>query len=168
MVSRSLFGWRAVLFCLAWLSGLVIGCASKGPQYPEEHARYRRIDEAVEAVRKAYVKKNLSDIEAMMLPGETLDRLQQEIQKDFQRFEDISLDFSIERIVIEGDTIDVFLHWQGLWKRNPAETGVRERGHGMLRWVGVQSILLSGVAGDLPFGMASRHTLISPSAETVR
>ncbi|MER3423883.1 MAG: hypothetical protein C4293_12265 [Nitrospiraceae bacterium] len=166
MPLRPPFGWWTILFCLAWLFGVALGCASKGPQYPEEHARYRRIDEAVELLRKAYVKKNLSDIEAMMLPGDTLDRLQQEIQKDFQRFEEISLDFSIERIVIEGDTIDVFLHWQGQWKRNPAETGIRERGHGMLRWVGVQSILLSGVEGDLPFGMASRHTITPPSGET--
>ena len=63
--------------------------------------------------------------------------------------------------VAEGETIDVYVHWQGQWTRTPAEAGVRERGHGMLRWEGVQSILLKGVEGDLPFGKAMRHTVPS-------
>ena len=32
-----------------------------------------------------------------------------------------------------------------------------ERGQGILKWAGEKSILLSGLDGDLPFGMAARH-----------
>lgn len=161
MPSRLRPAW-VLLLCLPWLLGPLPGCASKGPRYPEDFARYKRIDAAVEALRKAYVQRDLASIQALMLPLEALARVEREIGKDFQNFEEIALDFSIERISIEGETIEVFIHWQGQWKRTPADTGVRERGHGMLRWVGVQSILLKGVEGDLPFGMATRHAVPEP------
>jgi hypothetical protein len=139
------------------LAVVLSACSSKDPRYPEDHARFRRIDAAVEGLRRAYVEKNLAHIQSIMLPLDQLERLQAEMTKDFESFKEISLDFAIDRIVIEGDTIDVFVHWQGEWKRAPADAGIRERGHGMLRWVGIQSILLSRVEGDLPFGMALRH-----------
>ena len=63
------------------------------------------------------------------------------------------------RRVINGEDMDVFIHWQGQWKHSPNEAGIRDRGHGMLRWTGVQSILLTGTEGDLPFGMAVRHVV---------
>ena len=98
-------------------------------------------------------------MEALILPSEGLDRMISDVAKDFEQYADITLDFSIERVLIEGDQIDVFLHWQGQRKRNTAEFGVRDRGHGRLRWSGTYSPLLSGVGGDLPFGMAVRHTV---------
>ena len=154
--------WRvAIFFCLAWMSSQILGCSSNEPRYPQDHARYQRIDKAVESLRKAYVQKDLPSIQALMLPMDSLDRVELEVQNDFQAFQDISLEFSIERVMIEGETIDVYVHWQGQWKRTAAEASVRERGHGMLRWEGVQSILLKGVEGDLPFGMAARHTMPS-------
>jgi hypothetical protein len=155
---------RGLVFALACLSFTVhfIGCSSKGPQYPEEHARYRRIDAAVEELRQAYARKDLPALESLMLPVDSLERMQVDIKRDFEEFRDIALDFSIDRIVIEGDTIDVYVHWQGQWTRASADAVVRDRGHGMLRWIGVQSILLNGVDGDLPFGMATRHTVPPP------
>jgi hypothetical protein len=131
-------------------------CSSKGAQYPEDSARYKKIDAAVESLRTAYARKDLGAMNALMLPGEPQDRLEQDIKKDFDTFEQIDLDFALDRIVIEGDDISVFLHWQGQWKRKPDSPGLRERGHGVLRWVGKQSILLQSIEGDLPFGMATR------------
>lgn len=118
-----------------------------------------RLDHAVESLRSAYIRKDLSAMEALMLPSDSLDRMVSDVSQDFQQYGDISLDFSIERVLIEGDQIDVFFHWQGQWKKSATDTGVRDRGHGMLRWTGSQSPLLSGVGGDLPFGMAVRHTV---------
>lgn len=147
------------LLCLASAAEFSAGCGSKAPQYPEEHARYVRLDQSVESLRGAYVRKDLSAMEALMLPSESVDRLIMDIKKDFEQYADISLDFSIERVIIEGDQIDVFLHWQGQWKKSASESGMRDRGHGLLRWSGTQSPLLNGVSGDLPFGMAVRHTV---------
>lgn len=150
-----------MLVVFSVLAGVLpsMGCGAKGPQYPEEHARYVRLDQAVEALRHAYIRKDRSAMEALMLPSDSLDRMISDVSQDFQQYDDISLDFSIERVLIEGDQIDVFFHWQGQWKKSAPETTVRDRGHGLLRWTGAQSPLLSGVGGDLPFGMAVRHTV---------
>ena len=86
-----------------------------------------------------------------------VERLREEAQGDFEIFSTITLDFVVERIMIEGDNIDVFVHWQGLWKKDADDPGLRQRGHTRLQWVGTQSILLRGVQGDAPFGMKARQ-----------
>jgi len=142
---------------LAAVAGSVVGCGGKEPRYPADHARYQKIDAAVEGLRQAYVKRDLSGFRAWLLPSGLLDRVELDVEKDLQSFEEISLDLSVERIVINGETIDVFVHWQGVWKKNQADVGLRERGHGMLRWAGTHSILLKSAEGDLPFGMTARR-----------
>ena len=132
-------------------------------QYPEDHERYLRIDQAVESLRQAYVKKDSSDLASLMMPTEQLERLQEEARSDFETFSAITLDFMIERIMVEGDDIDVFVHWQGLWKKDADDPGLRQRGQTRLQWVATQSILLRGVQGDAPFGMKARQATIDPT-----
>ena len=147
---------------VGWLVLLVIGmgaCSPKTVQYPEDHERFRRIDQAVESLREAYQKKNRSDFQAVMLPLDQLEQLQRDADADFDTFHAISLEFKTERIMIEGDDIDVYVHWQGIWKKDANDAGIRQRGHARLQWVGMHSILLRGVQGDLPFGMKTRQTL---------
>jgi len=134
-----------------------VGCSKKEARYPADYQRYQRIDKAVEALVKAYVKKDASAFHALLLPSNRIDKMEVGANKDFDTFKDIALDLAIERIVIDGDQIDVFVHWHGLWKREPDDTEQRERGHGMLRWMGVQSILLAGIDGDIPFGISLRQ-----------
>lgn len=150
----------SIVLCLL-VGILTAGCASKGPKHPEEHARFERIVQAVEQLRLAYVEKDLASAGRLLLPLEELDRLEALLAQDFEAFADISLDWSIERINIRQDTITVFVHWQGLWRKTSGDIGVRDRGAGTLEWNGHQVILLSGVGGDLPFGMAVRQALSS-------
>ncbi len=138
---------------------LVVGCSGKTLQYKDDHDRILRIDQAVESLRKSYVERDRSALESLLLPSGGLDQLQRDIHSDFDTFREIQLEFSVERILIEGDNIDVFVHWQGQWKRDPGEVGTRQRGHGRLAWVGTQSILLREAQGDLPFGMGTRASL---------
>jgi|GEM_PF-295659 len=149
-----LFSLLALLGSIALIS---VGCGGKTIQYPEDHERYLRIDRAVESLRQAYVKKDSSDLASLMIPIDQLERLREEAQGDFETFSAITLDFAVERIMIEGDDIDVFVHWQGLWKKDADDPGLRQRGHTRLQWVGTQSILLRGVQGDAPFGMKARQ-----------
>jgi hypothetical protein len=152
---RSPWGFWGV--CLLWILGPVLGCAEKESRYPADFARYQRIDTALETLHKGYVSKDPATVSSLMLPLDQLDRLQVDIQQDFATYAEIKVDFAVERIVIDGNTIEMYVHWQGQWKKTPLDDGLRERGHGMLRWVGVQSILLSSVEGDMPFGMAVRQ-----------
>jgi hypothetical protein len=152
-----------VLLLLGSISLIGVGCGGKTMQYPEDHERYLRIDQAVESLRQAYLKKDSSDLASLMMPIDQLDRLREEAQGDFETFSVITLDFAVERIMIEGDNIDVFLHWQGLWKKDADDPGLRQRGQTRLQWVGTQSILLRGVQGDAPFGMKARQATIDPT-----
>ena len=151
---------------LVWLAS--VACSGKTIQYPEDHERYLRIDKAVESLRQAYVAKNTSGLAALMVPVDAADRLQQEAESDFESFHDIAMDFRIERIMIDNDDIDVYVHWSGLWKRDAEDPGMRHRGHSRLQWVGTQSILLVGMQGDVPFGAKRRQALTIPAPDHVK
>lgn len=160
-VNLSMRTLLALGFLLA-LTGL--SCSSKDIQYPEDHARVLRVDAAVESLRNAYVKKDLSALDSLLLPADSMDQLRRDVQSDFDSFAEIMLEFAIERIYMDGDNVNVFVHWQGLWKKSEADHGVRQRGHARLEWVGMQSILLRGVQGDLPFGMRTRQKVFEPDS----
>ncbi|MFM8552635.1 MAG: hypothetical protein ACKOCD_10090 [Nitrospiraceae bacterium] len=154
--------YRLAWFRSPWLVALVlvaavVGCSKKEARYPADYARYQRIDQTVEALGKAYVKKDASAFHALLLPSDHADKIELAATKDFETFKSIDLELSIERIVIDGEQIDVFIHWHGLWKHEQGDTEQRERGHGMLRLRGVQSVLLVGSDGDIPFGISLRH-----------
>lgn len=151
------FSLLPVLLLIGSVVLVGIGCSGKTIQYPEDHERYLLIDRAVESLRQAYVKKDASGLAAVMMPLEQLERLQEEARGDFETYSAMTLDFSLERIMIEGDDIDVFVHWQGLWKKDADDPGLRQRGHTRLQWVGTKSVLLRGVQGDSPFGMKARQ-----------
>ena len=149
---------------LAMLAGLWFagtGCGGKTIQYPEDHERYLRIDKAVESLRQAYVGKDASALTALMVPVDATDRLQREAASDFETFHEIVMDFRIERIMVDNDDVDVYVHWSGLWKKDAEDPGMRHRGHSRLQWVGTKSILLVGMQGDVPFGAKGRQAFIS-------
>lgn len=158
----------SVLFLLGAMLLIGVGCGGKTIQHPEDHERYLRIDRAVESLRQAYVKKDSSDLASLMMPIDQLERLKEEVQSDFETFSAIVLDFAIERIMIEGDNVDVFVHWQGLWKKDPDDPGLRQRGHTKLQWVGTQAILLRGIQGDAPFGMKARQVTVDPTRSPMK
>jgi hypothetical protein len=153
------FGLRVLRWCGVALLISMVACSSKTVQYPEDHERITHIDRAVEALREAYQHRDRSAFQDIMLPAESLEQLQAEAAQDFDLFQSIQLDFKTERIMIDGENIDVYVHWQGVWKKSPDDAGIRQRGHARLQWVGMQSILLRGVQGDLPFGMKIRQAL---------
>lgn len=153
----------AVLLLLGSISVISVGCGGKTIPYPQDHERYLRIDQAVESLRSAYVKKDVSGLASLMMPLDQFERLREEAQGDFETYRAITLEFVIERMMIEGDNIDVFVHWQGLWKKDADDPGLRQRGHTKLQWVGTQAILLRGIQGDAPFGMKARQAAIDPT-----
>src|SRR5512139_500855 len=151
---------------IAWLivlAAMVVGCPSKTIRYPAEHERLLRIDQAVESLRNAYQQKDRSGFHAMLLPLDQLDDLKRQVEMDFEAFSTITLEFKIERVIIEKEDIDVLIHWQGTWKKDANDMGFRQRGHARLQWVGTQSILLRSAQGDLPFGMKTKQMLSEPS-----
>ena len=65
---------------------LTVGCAGKTLQYKDDHDRILRIDQAVESLRKSYVERDRSALEALLLPSGNLDQVQRDIHSDFDTF----------------------------------------------------------------------------------
>jgi hypothetical protein len=132
------------------------GCSKKAPKYPEDHARFQRVVLAIKTLETAYVNKDGPALHELLLPLEQLEILEAEARQDFAQFSTIQLDLNINRIIVDGNRISAFISWQGKWQPSTQEPGDQARGQGVLLWSGNQVILLRGVEGDLPFGMAAR------------
>lgn len=137
------------------------GCSKKLPKYPEDHARFQRMVQAIKTLETAYVNKDASTFHELLLPLENLDLLEAEVRQDFATFSTIHLNLTIDRILIDGDRISAFVSWEGDWQRTPDGAFTQARGHGVLLWSGRQVILLRGTEGDLPFGMTHRPNFSS-------
>jgi hypothetical protein len=148
--------WRLLMISLVLILFAGSGCSKKGPKYPEDHARFQRVVQAIKTLETAYINEDTSAFHELLLPLENLNRLEDQVQQDFAAFSNIHLDLTIDRIIIDGDRISAFVSWQGDWQRTPEEAFTRSRGHGVLLWSGTHVILLRGTEGDLPFGMANR------------
>ncbi len=132
------------------------GCSKKEAKYPEDHARFQRVVQAIKTLETTYVNKDASAFHELLLPLEKLDLLEAQVRQDFAAFSTIHLDLTVDRIVIDGDRISAFVSWQGDWQRTPQEASAQASGHGILLWSGNQVILLRGTEGDLPFGITHR------------
>lgn len=132
------------------------GCGKKAPKYPEDHARFQRVVQAIKALETAYVNQDASAFQELLLPLENLDLLEANVREDFAIFSTIRLDLTIDRMVIDGDRISAFVSWQGNWERSPQGAFAQASGNGILLWSGNQVILLRRIEGDLPFGMTHR------------
>lgn len=149
---------------LLLLTFLVVGCPSKTIQYPAEHERLLRLDQALESLRSAYERKDRAGFRSMLSPLDQTDELQRQAEMDFDVFHAITLEFKIERVMLAKDDVDVLVNWQGMWKKDANDAGTRQRGHARLQWAGTHPILLRGAQGDLPFGMKTKQMLSDPSS----
>jgi hypothetical protein len=131
------------------------GCGKKGPKYPEDHARFKRIVSAIDILKSAYIKKDPDTIHGLLLPLDTLGKWEATVREDFATFSEIELDMTIERVIIQEGSISSFVTWHGKWKRTPDSPPFIARGQGTLLWSGTQVILLRRVEGDLPFGITT-------------
>jgi len=132
------------------------GCSKKVPKYPEDHARFQRVVQAIKTLETAYVNQDASAFQELLLPLENLDLLEAHVREDFATFSTIQLNLTIDRMVIDGDRISAFVSWQGNWQHSPQGTSAQASGHGVLLWSGNQVILLRRTEGDLPFGITHR------------
>ena len=151
----------ATLIIIGMVCLVATGCSKETLKYPEDHARYQRVVQAIKTLETTYVNKDVSAFHELLLPLEQLQNLEAEVQQDFTTFSTIQVDFTVDRILIDGNRISAFISWQGSWQRSTKESSNPARGHGVLLWSGNQVILLRGVEGDLPFGMTSRLNLSS-------
>jgi hypothetical protein len=134
----------------------MVACSTPNNINPADAARVRKIDGTVEQIRQAYEKKDAAAFRGLLIPSESLKRLEADVQRDFAAYVEITLEFVIDRIMVDGSDVAVFFHWQGQWLTKNADQPLRERGHAVIRLIGQQTFNLSAVDGDVPFGMVGR------------
>ncbi len=134
-----------------------VACSTPSLVNPADAERVRKIDATVEQIRKAYVGKDPGVFQGLFMPLESLRKMEAAIRRDFALYEEISLDFTIDRVMVEGPDVSVHFHWQGQWKAPGEDQPLRERGHAVFRMVGHQNPTLSAIDGDAPFGMSARR-----------
>ena len=154
MVRSHLSFFSLLLLLVVVMTGCQFFASDK--KVSADHARFERIVNAVETFRASYEKQNLDAVRKLMLPLKGFQRLESQIQRDFDTYSTISLNVTIERIYIQGERIKVNVRWEGAWHRSPEEMPVTDRGHGVWVWSGNKDILLAGVEGAMPFGKAGR------------
>ena len=86
-----------------WIMLLVFGmvcltetsCSKKAPKYPEDHARFQRVVQAIKTLETAYVNKDTPAIHELLLPLEQLEILEAVVifysKKKIRRFRDVSI-----------------------------------------------------------------------------
>ena len=159
MLTRNCTGFRFIVCAgLVGILGLgAVACSTPSLVNPADAERVRKIDATVEQIRKAYADKDPRVFQSLFMPLESLRKMEAAIQRDFAFYEQISLDFTIDRVMVEGADVSVYFHWQGQWKAPDEEQPLRERGHAVFRMVGHQNLTLSAIDGDAPFGMSGRR-----------
>ena len=130
------------------------GCKSTpNVQSEDDAARLRRLDAAVETLRLSYESKDMSSLATIFTPLDGSEKLLSAIQKDVERYDTISLTFSIDRILIAEHDYAVHLHWEGVWQTATQDLPFRERGLSVFKFAGTQQITLQTIDGDNPFGI---------------
>src|SRR5437899_9466419 len=111
------------------LIGLVaVACSKASNINPDDAARVRKIDATVERIRQAYTGKDPSAFHSLFMPLDSLRKLEEEIQRDFAVYDRITLDLTIDRVMVDGADVAVYFRWLGPWQRTTDEQPVRQAG----------------------------------------
>ena len=82
---RAFFLWGLV--CLVGTAGL--SCSKPNRVDPADAAQVRSIDATVERLRQAYINKDAAAFQALLMPLDSLRRLELEIERDFAIYDRI-------------------------------------------------------------------------------
>ena len=148
--------WAIFTLALGILVSSGLGCGKKGPRYPEDHARFQKVVQAIHELERAYLNQDATSIHELLLPLDILAVFEANIRQDFAKYSAVDLNLNIDRISIEGNQISSYISWSGEWQHTIGATPNQAEGHGVLLWSGHQVILLRGFEGDLPFGVSKR------------
>ncbi|MEK6683552.1 MAG: hypothetical protein AABY46_02725, partial [Nitrospirota bacterium] len=144
MVVKNGFGLVVLVGILLAISG----CEHAPVKPTEDLKRLQQIDVFVENLRGAYEGRNLQAFSALY-PDERADDL-----RTIAAFMDSAsaprLDFVIDQIVLQDETVRVSLHWELRWKSEKAGP-VKQRGNAFFQLAGKSDLRLQAIGGDNPF-----------------
>ncbi len=150
------------LFGIAVLIGVfftISGCEHAPVKATEDTKRLKQIDAFVENLRVVYEGENLQAF-SLLYPGERADELRT-IAAVMDTADSPRLDFLIDRIILQDDTVRVSLHWEFRWTSE--KTGpVTQRGNTLLQLTGKSDLRLQLLEGENPFTAPASHRISPP------
>ena len=139
-------GLGFVLFMAGFL--FVLGCEHAPVKPTEDSKRLRQIDIFIESLRQAYENRNLQSFSTMYPQGRPEDL--QTISSLLDSIDRPRLNFTIDRIVLQGDAVQVSLHWELNWQSQSAGP-VKQRGNALFQLTGKSELRFQAIEGDNPF-----------------
>ena len=137
----------------------ISGCEHAPVKPTEDSKRLQQIDAFVENLRVVYEGRNLQAFSALY-PDERADDL-----RSIAAFMDSAsaprLDFMIDRIVLQDETVRVSLHWELRWKSDAAGSAI-QRGNTLLQLAGKSDLRLQAIGGDNPFTAPASYRVSVP------
>src|SRR6266571_6432296 len=89
---RTFFLWGLV----GLLGSVGFACSKPNRVDPADAAQVRSIDATVERMRQAYINKDAPAFQALLMPLDSLRRLELEVERDFAIYDRIHLDMGID------------------------------------------------------------------------
>lgn len=132
------------------------GCGVK-TVLSDDAVRFRNIHDYVNKLKELYEQRD--ERVTSMFSREYLTKdLTEGILKDFEKFNNISLKFFIEKVEVEKGNVDITVHWNGIWK-DVEKTYIE--GGSMVLMMQYEDAISStgriiGIKGDKPFGISKR------------
>jgi hypothetical protein len=150
------------ILVFAVLAGFLItifGCEHAPVKPTEDSKRLQQIDASIENLRVVYEGKNFQAFSPLYL-GDHSDDLRT-VTSFFDTASSPRLDFMIDRIVLQGETVRVSLHWELRWTSE--KTGAaKQRGNALFQLGGKSDLHLQAIEGDNPFTAPASYRVSQP------
>ncbi|MBI3610247.1 MAG: hypothetical protein HY204_06045 [Nitrospirae bacterium] len=155
-----MFGQNGFAFALLIASLLATAGCEQPPVKPtEDSRRLQQIDAFIEGLRSAYEGRNIQSFSAGY-PSERQNDLKT-IASALDSMTSPRLDFIIDRIVLQGETVRVALHWELRWQ-SAKDLPVKQRGNALFQFAGKSDLRLQTIEGDNPFMAAASVATPAP------
>jgi len=135
------------------------GCEHAPVKATEDSKRLQRIDAFVENLRVVYEGGNLPAFSSLY-PHDRGEDLRS-IAVFLNSTKTPHLDFVMDRIVLQDETIRVSLHWELRWDSEKSGT-IKQRGNALFRLAGKTDLSLEAIEGDNPFTAPAAYQVPAP------
>lgn len=137
----------------------IFGCEHAPVKATEDSKRLQQIDAFIENLRVVYESKNRQAFSSVYL-GEHPDDLRT-IASFFDSARSPRLDFIIDRIILQDDTVRLSLHWELRWTSE--KNGLaKQRGNALFHLAGTSDLHLQSIEGDNPFTAPASYRVSPP------
>lgn len=152
MTPRVTLPVRLLLFCL--LSAYIISGCAGNVILSEDALRIRNTVDMINQLEHLYQERDEGML-SLFTPEYLSDTgMRDAITQDMKRFSSIKLSIFIEKIEVDGDLVNVSVHWNGSW--DDGNKALREGGNAVIVIRSGAGLRTADIKGDSPFGISKK------------